>query len=85
MNFFDYNGMNGGNPQNSNDYQAKFEQYADKSENELLLELSQVANKMKRDGTFDVGELENFYATASPYLNDEQRNRMKSIINMLKK
>lgn len=85
MNFFDYNGMNTGNSQNGNDYHAKFEQYADKSENELLLELSQVANKMKRDGTFDVGELENFYVTASPYLNDEQRNRMKSIINMLKK
>lgn len=65
-------------------FQNKFENYRDKSEDELMDELSRVVRKMKSDGTFDIGALENFYATATPFLNPTQRERMKSIIDMLK-
>ena len=39
--------------------------------------------RMKKDGTFDKAALENMYNTASPYLNEMQRQRMRQLINML--
>lgn len=65
-------------------FQDKFESYKDKSESELMGELSQVVQRMKAEGTFDIGALENFYNTATPFLNEMQRERMKSIIDMLR-
>lgn len=43
-----------------------------------------VARRMKAQGTFDAQSLENLYNNAYPMLNDEQRRRMRSIIDMLK-
>lgn len=78
MNFYDYNGMSGG------DFQSKFNDYASKSEDELMSELNKTVNRMKEEGSFDVNMLENLYRTASPMLNDMQKSRMRSIIDMLK-
>ena len=84
MNFYDFNGMGSGNCDNNADFKDKFDKYASKSESELMDELTKVAQRMRADGTFDVNMLENLYNTASPMLNQMQRERMRSIIDALK-
>jgi len=39
---------------------------------------------MKKDGSFDAAAMENLYNTAAPFLNEEQKQRMRSIIDMFK-
>lgn len=84
MNFYDFNGMGGGNCNNNNDFKSKLNDYTSKSESELMDELSKVAQKMREDGTFDADMLERLYITASPMLNQMQRERMRNIIDALK-
>lgn len=48
-----------------------------------MAQLADVAKRMKAQGTFDPQSLENLYNTAYPMLNDEQRRRMRGIIDML--
>ena len=66
------------------DFQRKFEEYSAKSEDQLMQELLTTVNRLKAEGKFDVSSLENLYATASPFLGEEQRRRMRGIIDMLK-
>lgn len=85
MNFYDFNGMNGNNERCQKDnFQSRLNEYASKSEAELMRELNDAVKKMKEEGSFDIDMLENLYKTASPMLNDMQRGRMRSIIDMLK-
>ncbi|MDE5602221.1 MAG: hypothetical protein K2J16_06970 [Clostridia bacterium] len=67
------------------DVRQKFEQYSSKSEEQLLGELASLAERMKNDGTFDPVAIENLYNTASPFLNDMQRQRMRQLVDMLVK
>lgn len=100
MNFYDFNGMNSQNDhaheraqyaaQNRNgeqcgeSFEQKFASYAQKSEEELTAQLLDVARRMKEQGSFDQNALENLYNTAYPMLGEMQRQRMRSIIDMLK-
>ncbi len=100
MNFYDFNGMNARNgtqnraqsgARNRNGEQCQnesFEQkiasYAQKSEEDLTAQLLDVARRMKEQGSFDPSALENLYNTAYPMLGEMQRQRMRSIIDMLK-
>lgn len=68
----------------SAEFQNKYNEYSTKSEGELTGELLKTANRLKNEGKFDVGELEDFFAKSSTFLNDEQRERMRSLIDMLK-
>lgn len=99
-NFNSQNGMNGNsynNTYNNNnaggrngadnieaDVRNKFEQYSGKSEEQLMNELAATVARMKNDGTFDAAAMENLYNTASPFLNDMQRQRMRAIIDTFK-
>ncbi len=76
-------GANTANQNREQDLKQKFEEYSSKSEDQLMSELSSMAERMKKDGTFDKAALENMYNTASPYLNEMQRQRMRQLINML--
>lgn len=97
MNFYRFNGMGEGqgqNPQNDNgcgvsgmncdDAMGAYARFQGKSEQELMGELTSLVSRMKADGSFDVESLEKLYATASPMLNDQQKTRMRAIIDMLK-
>lgn len=97
MNFYRFNGMGEGqgqNPQNDNgcgasgmncdDAMGAYARFQGKSEQELMGELTLLVSRMKADGSFDVDSLEKLYATASPMLNDQQKTRMRAIIDMLK-
>lgn len=78
-----YSNQNAQSQDNRADFEKKFEQYKGKSQDELMSELMQVAGKMRADGTFDKQALENFYNNAQGFLNAEQRQRMRSLIDML--
>lgn len=65
-------------------FEQKFASYAQKSEEELTAQLLDVARRMKEQGSFDPNALENLYNTAYPMLGEMQRQRMRSIIDMLK-
>lgn len=92
-NYNSYNQTDGNSYSNQNaqsqsqdnraEFEKKFEQYKGKSQDELMSELMQVAGKMRADGTFDKQALENFYNSAQGFLNAEQRQRMRSLIDML--
>ncbi len=96
MNFYDFNGMNSRNGSqngtqnrngeqcNSESFEQQFASYAQKSEEELTAQLLDVARRMKEQGSFDPNALENLYKTAYPMLGEMQRQRMRSIIDMLK-
>lgn len=69
---------------NNESFEQKFASYAQKSEEELTAQLLDVARRMKEQGSFDPNALENLYKTAYPMLGEMQRQRMRSIIDMLK-
>lgn len=59
-------------------------QFEGKSENELMGELFKRVNAGKKDGTFNAAELDKLAAQAAPMLNAEQREKLKSLLNMIK-
>ena len=62
----------------------KVKSYEGKSRNEIMAELAAAAEKGKRDGTLSGSDLEGFYKKAAPMLSDEQRKRMREIIEKIK-
>ncbi len=80
MDFFELNNLVNKNAEVVN----KYNEYSQKSEQELMRDLNQVANKMKNEGSFDITAIESFFNNASLYLNNEQKGRMRAIIDMLK-
>lgn len=66
-------------------WQDKIDEYASKSQDELMGELLANASRMKADGTLTPQDLDNFYNRVSAFLNDEQRERMRTLIEMLKR
>ena len=66
------------------DLQEKISEYASKSQDELMRELLLTANRMRADGNLSSNDLENFYNRVSAFLNEEQRERMRALIEMLK-
>lgn len=81
MNFSDINGMN---KNSSTDVLNEYQKYATKSEGELMQELLSKVNDLKKEGKFDIEQLEKMYSLLSANLNSEQRTRMRNIIDMLK-
>ncbi len=60
-----------------------FDGYENKSEQQLNEELKSMVARMKAEGTFDAGALERAYEVAYPFLNEDQRRKMRSIIDMV--
>ncbi|MEZ4357981.1 MAG: hypothetical protein R2876_05060 [Eubacteriales bacterium] len=58
--------------------------YQGKSETELFSELSKMADKEKKEGSFNIDAIKNFAKTAGPMLSPEQREKMNAIIEQLK-
>ena len=84
QNSCNFAGQNCDTESKNQSFEDKFAEYSQKSEEELTARLMDVARRMKAQGTFDAQSLENLYNNAYPMLNDEQRRRMRSIIDMLK-
>lgn len=63
----------------------KLSSYLGKSEEQLMSELTTAVSRMKAEGTFDAASLDRAYAAAYPFLSDAQRERMRALIDMLKR
>ena len=80
-----YSNQFGGMNSDGCGYKERFEQYSNKSEEQLMNEMFATVRRMKSEGSFDAAALENLYNTAYPFLNEMQRQRMRSIIDMITK
>ncbi len=65
------------------DFYDRLSGFTDKSEEQLMSELTSAVDRMKAEGTFDPASLERLYVTAAPFLSEAQRERMRRIIDML--
>jgi hypothetical protein len=63
------------------DLKEKLKRYEGRTRGEIMAELIQAVENGKRDGTRSISELERYYQAASPMLNDEQRKKMREIID----
>jgi hypothetical protein len=54
------------------------------SETERMGELMRTANKMRSDGTLNGGDLERIYQTASMFMTEEQLQKLRALIEMVK-
>ena len=61
------------------------EEYAKKSDSELLGEILKTASQGKQNGTLDKAQIENFVKRVSPMLNEEQRQRLNGVVEMIAK
>lgn len=57
--------------------------YADKSEPELMQDLLKLVAQKKREGTFDIQQLRNMAEMIAPMLDEEQRAKMFNLLNFL--
>ena len=54
------------------------------SETERMGELMRTANKMRSDGTLNGGDLERIYQTARMFMTEEQLQKLRALIEMVK-
>ena len=86
MGFKDYNAkmdeeqLKGGSKKVENLYN----EYKDKAEDEWRSELFKYVAKQKENGTLDYENLSNMLNQISPFLNEQQKNKMKDILNQIK-
>ena len=59
--------------------------YHGKSNADMMRNILQEAEKSKRAGTLSNAEIENFYQTFSPMLDNAQRKKLRVIVERLKK
>lgn len=57
--------------------------YKDKDEPELVSELEKAVARAKADGSFDREAIDNFARLVSPYLSDEQREKLDNLIAVI--
>ena len=59
------------------------EEYSEKSDSELLGEIMKAAKQGKRDGTLNKEQINQFIKNVSPMLNQEQRQRLQQVVEMI--
>ncbi len=69
---------------NSEFWRQKVGEFAGKSQQELMQELLSTSSRMKQSGELSGADLDDFYNKVQGFLNEEQRQRMKSLIETLK-
>lgn len=71
------------NKDKANDYQSIIDKYKNMDQNELMSNLFSEASKLKQDGKLDSNSLNSMKNMISPFLNDEQKNMLNSIIHKI--
>jgi|GEM_PF-4172974 len=74
-----------GSAQTTDNIEDTVKKYSEKSESELYSELFSLAEKGKKDGTFNENSIKEFEQTLAPVLNDEQKAKLEQILNSLRK
>ena len=76
-------GINDGQMDQAKRLKDQINQYQGKSEESLLQELLQVSKDQKQKGGLDEHAMRKFKDTVWPMLNEEQRKKFKSIMEMI--
>lgn len=66
------------------DFQNFYDSHKNLSQNELQEELIKEVAKQKMAGTFDFEKLSNTFNMMAPYMSEEQKNHINSILQGLK-
>ena len=69
----------------TDDLRKKAESYSRKSDDELLDEIIKNVNQGKANGTFSEEQLRQFEQNVAPMLNAEQRERLRNVIEIIRK
>ena len=70
---------------NGEDIRKKAQSYAGKSDDELLGDIMKTARQGKADGSIDDEQLQKFAESVAPMLNQEQRERLNRVLEMIKR
>ncbi len=71
------------NPEKTKEYEEILNKYKDMNQDDLMSNLFSEASKLKKEGKLDSSTLENLKTTISPFLNNEQKNMLNSLINAI--
>ena len=69
---------------NQKDIEEIYNKFKDKSQSEIMQELFGQVQKQKQNGTFDYDKICSMVELMSPYLNQEQKNNILTILSKLK-
>ena len=58
--------------------------YKNMNSNDLMVELMKNVSKQKEDGTFDMNKINSTLSSVMPYLTEEQKNNLLSILSQIK-
>ncbi|MDE5563288.1 MAG: hypothetical protein K2J01_07095 [Clostridiales bacterium] len=81
---FGHDGNKNDNSTLKEDVQAVAAKYAGRSEEELLRALKQNVAAAKRNGTFSTEQLDGFVSFVSSGLDEQSRQRLLSLVEMIK-
>lgn len=71
------------NKEKADSYQEILDKYKDMDNNELMSSLFSEATKLKREGKLDSNSLNSLKSTLSPFINEEQKEMLNSLINAI--
>ncbi|MBE5741560.1 MAG: hypothetical protein E7351_03445 [Clostridiales bacterium] len=71
------------NKDKANEYQDILNKYKNMDNNELMSNLFSEATKLKKEGKLDSQTLCSLQSTLSPFLNTEQQEMLKNLVNAI--
>ena len=66
-----------------NEYENIINKYKNMNQNDLMFNLFNEANKLKKEGRLDTATLNNLKSTLSPFLNSEQQEMLNNLVNAI--
>lgn len=72
------------NEVNKDQLEKMIDDYSKLSENDLMKEFIKLTLEKKKNGTLNDDELENIKNTIIPFLNEDQKNNLNKLLNMVK-
>lgn len=69
---------------NKEKVESYMNKYINLSQQDLMKEFMKLTNQRKANGEFNQAEIDKIKETLNPYLTEEQKHNLESIINMVK-
>lgn len=60
-----------------------YNKYKDLNQNDLMNEFLKVSREQKRNGSLNENNMQNLIKQLSPFLNDEQKEKLKDLLNKI--
>lgn len=71
------------NKEQASQYEDIINKYKNMNQNDLMANLFSEASKLKQEGKLNTETLNNLKSTLSPFLNKEQQDMLKNLINAI--